>query len=132
MAQESQIDCKKHGLTKHKLLSGGKNRPKKWTCVKCLRSRQMARRKNNKIILVKEHGGKCKICGYDKIPQVLDFHHIDPSQKDARVSFVVQQKSMATARLEASKCILLCKNCHAEIEHKFALTIEKLDRILGG
>lgn len=27
-------------------------------------------------------GGKCQICGYDKCDSALEFHHLDPSQKD--------------------------------------------------
>lgn len=27
-------------------------------------------------------GGKCKLCGYNKCMASLDFHHIDPKQKD--------------------------------------------------
>lgn len=28
----------------------------------------------------------CQKCGYDKVPSVLDFHHLDPKQKDVSVA----------------------------------------------
>lgn len=65
---------------------------------------------------VKYKGGKCNICGYNKCITALEFHHINPSEKnikfnsrgiDRRVAFEVLKK-------ELDKCILLCANCHRE------------------
>ena len=58
-------------------------------------------------------GGKCKRCGYDKYPEVLDFHHRDPIEKD----FQISDKGWSFERLkkELDKCDLVCKNCHEEI-----------------
>lgn len=39
-------------------------------------------RKRTKIALVEYKGGKCCICGYNKCIEALEFHHLDPSQKD--------------------------------------------------
>ena len=36
------------------------------------------RRKEN---LIKVCGNRCALCGYDKLPAGLEFHHIDPTQK---------------------------------------------------
>jgi cytochrome c553 len=55
------------------------------------------------------------VCGYARCLGNLQFHHVDPSQK----SFEVQMglgKSLAAYRAEASKCVLVCANCHGEIE----------------
>lgn len=59
----------------------------------------------------KERG--CLICGYNKFGGALDFHHIDPGEKERRVT----HKTYTTTKgmEEISKCILLCKNCHYEI-----------------
>lgn len=32
--------------------------------------------------LIELFGKKCCICGYDKIIEALEFHHIDANQKD--------------------------------------------------
>jgi hypothetical protein len=75
-----------------------------------------------KIRLIEYKGGKCSVCGYDKpIPSAYDFHHLDPIEKD----FNISAKSLSFDRLkeEVDKCVLLCKNCHAEIH--FEMSQEK-------
>lgn len=31
-------------------------------------------------------GGKCSICGYDRCKGALEFHHMDPNEKDFGIS----------------------------------------------
>lgn len=72
-------------------------------------------RRKTKNTLVLEWGGACKICGYNKCVRNLHFHHVDPKTK----CFGISQdniKSLARAREEAKKCVLLCANCHGEVE----------------
>lgn len=59
-------------------------------------------------------GGKCELCGYDKCPAALTFHHRDPTKKSFGIGSV---KIVAWKKLrpELDKCDLLCANCHAEI-----------------
>lgn len=73
-------------------------------------------RKRTKIKLVEYKGGKCEKCGYDKFLQALEFHHLDPKEKD----FTISGKSWSFEKLktEVDKCILLCSNCHIEIHHQ--------------
>lgn len=45
----------------------------------------------NKRKLMKEKcveymGGKCKICGYNKCNSALEFHHLDPNNKEFQIS----------------------------------------------
>jgi transposase len=61
-------------------------------------------------------GNKCEICGYDKSPKCLDFHHIDPTKKKFQIS-QSYLRPMPVIEEEVAKCILVCKNCHAEIHH---------------
>ena len=68
-----------------------------------------------KAILVDEHGGCCAVCGYNRTVVNLHFHHVDPSTKSFPVS-MARGKSLAAFRAEASKCALVCANCHGEIE----------------
>lgn len=60
-------------------------------------------------------GGKCQCCGYNKCITALEFHHINPEEK----SFTIQQntnRAWAVVREELKKTILVCANCHREIE----------------
>jgi hypothetical protein len=71
-------------------------------------------RKNRKIKCIEYKGGKCKLCGYNRSTRALQFHHLDPKQKD----FTISQPngiSWELTQLELDKCILVCSNCHAEI-----------------
>jgi hypothetical protein len=65
--------------------------------------------------LVEEAGGCCVVCGYDKCVVNLTFHHVDPSTKSFPMSMRTG-KSVAAFREGAKKCILVCANCHGEIE----------------
>ena len=65
---------------------------------------------------VKELGGKCEICGYNKCIDALVFHHKDPSEKDFGLAQNGIMHDWKEYLLEAKKCMLLCANCHAE-EH---------------
>ena len=64
--------------------------------------------------IVNAFGGKCIICGYSKCIRALDFHHIDPTTKELNLSL----KGLSRSRVfrEAEKCVLLCSNCHREVE----------------
>ena len=52
----------------------------------------------------------CKLCGF-KVPVALDFHHLDPNEKDMNVSDLVHF-SIKKLKEEIRKCIVLCANCH--------------------
>jgi ribosomal protein L30E len=55
----------------------------------------------------------------------LQFHHIDPSQKDFNIGGRGSTRAWETIKAEIEKCILLCANCHAE-EHYKEMEYEKL------
>lgn len=58
-------------------------------------------------------GGKCQCCGYDKCIQALEFHHINPNEKEFSFGSNTN-RSWKDTRKELQKCILLCANCHRE------------------
>ena len=60
-------------------------------------------------------GNKCYICGYDKCPEALDFHHIDESQKSFSLSDHGIKLDWPLIKEELDKCIVVCANCHREI-----------------
>ena len=70
--------------------------------------------------LVSYKGGKCERCGYDKSINALQFHHLDPQEKDFDLSAKYNSGcyDMETFYKEADKCILVCANCHAEIHEE--------------
>lgn len=73
-------------------------------------------------------GGCCQICGYDKCPQAMAFHHEDPQEKSFEISSL---QNWARIVQELRKCILVCCNCHAEIHagwHPQFLVSEDTDR----
>jgi 5-methylcytosine-specific restriction endonuclease McrA len=69
-----------------------------------------------KAQLVDEAGGCCALCGYDRHLGALQFHHIDPTTKHFAIAHTGTTISLERARSETSKCVLLCANCHAEVE----------------
>jgi transposase len=115
-ARETELNCRRHGRTDFVLEGRGSYR-----CKQCRVERVSRRRRNVKRILVEEAGGECLICGYDRCQQVLQFHHLDPSEKEFDLGRSGVCRSLAKARAEARKCVLLCANCHAEVEAGIAV-----------
>jgi hypothetical protein len=46
----------------------------------------------------------------------LQFHHLDPREKGFALAAEGLTRALDLARAEASKCVLLCANCHAEVQ----------------
>lgn len=74
------------------------------------------RRRALKLRAIEALGGKCALCGYSSHPGVLDFHHVDASIKSFGISTGGFSRSWASIEAEIQKCILVCANCHREIE----------------
>lgn len=73
-------------------------------------------RKSIKSRMVSCMGKCCQICGYDKCNSALEFHHIDPKEKDFTFGKVISTpKNAALLKNELKKCIMLCSNCHREV-----------------
>lgn len=75
------------------------------------------KRRAIKQMLIQYKGGKCEKCGYNKCSRALEFHHLDPNEKDFGLSKCLT-KNISNLKAEADKCILLCSNCHAEIHQE--------------
>lgn len=103
--------CRHHGETDFIIEPSGYYR-----CKRCRSERVAARRRKVKSMLASEAGGCCAACGYDRYLGALEFHHLDPSTKRLGLSHRGAALAIATLRSEAQKCILLCSNCHAEVE----------------
>lgn len=89
---------------------------KKGRCKNCHNSQVMDRVKSIKKKAVEWKGGACVKCGYNRNYASLDFHHVEPESKD--VNFKTSRHwSWERLKEELENCILVCKNCHAEIHH---------------
>lgn len=113
---EVTMTCFHHGDTEFYLEGRGYYR-----CKRCRSEAVTRRRRRVKEILVAEAGGRCRLCGYDRCVAALEFHHLDPAEKRLGVSYGGLAHALKTLREEASKCVLLCANCHAEVEHGVAI-----------
>jgi DNA-binding CsgD family transcriptional regulator len=78
-------------------------------------------RQRRKEKAIEYKGGKCIACGYNKCIRALNFHHLDPNEKDFGISSG-NTRSWEKTKIELDKCILVCSNCHAEI-HEGLITI---------
>jgi hypothetical protein len=107
----TQRHCSRHGLTGFARRSEGG-----WRCLKCRSEAVTRRRKRVKEVLVTDAGGACVLCGYSRCLGALEFHHVDPTLKRFSVGARGVTRALAAARDEATKCALLCANCHAEVE----------------
>lgn len=105
------LECRHHGRTEFVLEGRGYYR-----CRQCRIESVTRRRRKLKVMLVAEAGGCCVVCGYDRHLRALAFHHPDPADKRLQISWNGVTQSLETLRTEARKCVLLCSNCHAEVE----------------
>ena len=71
-------------------------------------------RKSKKEKAILYLGNKCQVCGYDKVPITLEFHHKDIYSKNFQISSSFT-KPWEVIKKELDKCVLVCSNCHREI-----------------
>lgn len=113
-----QSHCERHGMTRFRRDRRGSMR-----CARCQSDAVAARRRRIKAILVAEAGGACTLCGYERYVGALQFHHLDPAEKRFALSVGGLTRSLEKAREESRKCVLLCSNCHAEVEAGVAAVV---------
>jgi len=78
-------------------------------------SSQQSRGIERKRKLIDLAGGQCCDCGYNKNLAALEFHHLNPAEKnfgiDLRKCSNLQWDKLVD---EVKKCVLICANCHRE------------------
>ena len=111
-APEVLRDCPRHGWTRFRKIGS----QTQYRCARCAVEAVTERRRLVKEILVQEAGGRCVACGYRDCIAALQFHHVDPSSKRFHLAREGVTRSLDRARAEARKCVLLCANCHVEVE----------------
>jgi hypothetical protein len=106
--------CPRHGVTEFAEYSDGEG-GRRWRCKRCVAEAVTRRHQALRKLLIEEAGGACALCGYDRCVVSLSFHHVDPATKHFPMT-MSSGKSIAAYRAEATKCVLLCSNCHGEVE----------------
>jgi len=74
------------------------------------------RRKKIKLMAVEYKGGKCVICTYNRCVDALEFHHEDKDGKEFGIGSKGYTRSWESIKKELDKTVLVCANCHREIE----------------
>ena len=77
---------------------------------RCKRCYKTLRRELIKTVLIEYLGSVCNCCKKSYAPCVFDFHH--KGHKLKNVSKLVDCASLLRIATEATKCVLLCANCH--------------------
>lgn len=97
-------------------------------CKECHNKEMKIRYQHKQEVIrdVKEFCG-CAKCGVTK-HYLLDFHHLDPLEKENTISrLMAGSYSITTVLQELKKCVCLCSNCHREfhwLQANEGLTIE--------
>ena len=69
------------------------------------------------IVQEMKSNSKCAKCGETR-GYVLDYHHINPEEKDTSVARMTSNKYRLDAVFaEIEKCVCLCANCHREFHY---------------
>ena len=105
--------CSIHGETIYAKYSEGEGKSS-YSCLKCRADSHRKTFANKKQKAVDYLGGECSKCGYNKCNAALEFHHLDPNEKDVEPSRLLR-RSWDKVKIEIDKCILVCSNCHREI-----------------
>jgi hypothetical protein len=140
--------CKKCGLEKELDLFARKSKDvyrhtcrecynlKYWAATKSRREKYPEKYHDEKIKKQKIHDQKvteikkttdaiklkgCIYCGYNKFPECIHFHHLDPKIKEMKLGDAInnpgKKNSLENILRELDKCIVLCANCHMALHN---------------
>ena len=90
-------------------------------CKTCTSEQSLNRMQKLKKQMVDYKGSCCQICGYDSYIGALEFHHMNPKQKDFNLSNLKRYSFNNIVKSELDKCVLVCANCHREIHAKIVV-----------
>lgn len=90
-------------------------------CKTCSNTQAIDRSRLFKEKCIKYKGNSCSRCGYNKYIGALEFHHLDPTQKDFSISKVKAWRFDDAIKKELDKCIVLCSNCHKEVHFELRI-----------
>lgn len=87
-------------------------------CKSCTSDQTLERVRSLKLQMIEYKGGCCVRCGYNKYQGALEFHHLNPKEKDFNPSRLKRYSFDDRVKSELDKCILVCANCHREIHNE--------------
>lgn len=124
--ESSSKKCNECGILKPILEFYGRRA----VCKECVRNREKEKYQI-KMISLNDYKKtlKCSKCGESRF-YLLDFHHINPEQKDYSISDNPHAK-LETIMEEIKKCIPLCSNCHREFHYLEKEKQISIDTYLG-
>lgn len=103
---------KKKDIGKFRKYYNGRT-PRRKICMSCENGKKRDKSKERRIRAFKHFGEKCADCGIESSSKnyiIFDFHHLDPSKKELKLSNSTVSDERYWA--EIKKCIMLCSNCH--------------------
>ena len=109
--------CKKEVPTKEFYTKGGIKHSSSY-CKICTNQQAIKRQRQTKLKMIEYKGGSCEICGYDKSPAAMEFHHKEPSKKEFTIAHARHRSFDDKMKIELDKCLLVCANCHREIHEQ--------------
>jgi len=79
-------------------------------------------------ILLEKNMVSCSICGYNDSFAAIDFHHVNPSEKEYSIGQLLIQKPTELRIAELEKVISVCANCHRRLhfDKNFNYLMEKV------
>jgi hypothetical protein len=107
--QEMIKPIRERNLTKTCIECGNETK-NKGGYMRCQKHYSLYKRKQIKLKLIEQLGGKCVICNGIYHHAAFDFHHTRDKIRD--ISNMLLNCSEKEIFEEAKKCILLCANCH--------------------
>lgn len=120
--------CKIHGNTLHSKHKRGISY--RYRCKQCQIDSTRITRQRIKQNAIAYKGSKCNKCGHDDLtyPEVFEFHHRDPKEKDFAISAKGYSLGWEKVKKELDKCDMYCANCHRIIHSELSSITEILNR----
>lgn len=84
-------------------------------CRECTTDQTVERQRRLKRLSLDYLGGKCLICGYSHCQEALDFHHLNPEEKEFSLAALHTTSFSEKIMKELDKCVILCATCHREV-----------------
>jgi predicted transcriptional regulator len=84
-------------------------------CKVCASNKTSSRYRSYKLSYIALKGGCCQACGFNKYEGSLEFHHVDPAEKDNSIAKLMRHPNSPKILAELEKCVLVCSNCHRMI-----------------
>lgn len=88
-----------------------------------------SKRKREELVTIVNNFKKLNRCCFcdEKHVCCLDYHHLDPNNKEFEIGYLARAKSVNKIIDEIKKCVIVCANCHRKL-HADILTLDTLPK----